>query len=155
VAPWWDNLLADTTSAVSYKTEGTAPDRVFTAEWKHVLAYSTGSSARLNFQVKLYEGTNAIEFCYGDLETGTHNFQEGASIGIKDATGGMGNFLEATHNSTSLILPCIPSATDWPDVNYRFTPPVPGAMDTFYKLLVTKSGGEVSVQRDVRVTGVE
>jgi len=155
LAPWWDNLNADGTSAISYKTEGAAPSRVFTAEWKHILAYNAGSTVRLNFQVKLYEGSNIIEFCYGNVETGTHGNMEGASIGIKDAAGGQGNFLEATHNSTVLILPCLSSAIDWPASNYRYTPPVPNAMDTFYKLMITKTVGELSVQRDVKVTGQE
>lgn len=155
LAPWWDDLNMDGSSSVSYKTTGTAPNRTFTAEWKNMLGFATGSTDRLNFQVKLHESTNVIEFCYGDAVPGTHNSQEGASIGIKDATGGLGNYLEASHNSSNLILPFLNDINNWPEVNYIFTPPVPNDEDIFYKLMVTKTGGEVSVQRDVRVTGIE
>ena len=49
------------TSAVVYETSGTAPNRVMTIEWSNVPSY--GSSYNLyNFQVKLYETTNVIEF---------------------------------------------------------------------------------------------
>ncbi len=41
MAPWWDDLIDDGTSIVSYKTEGAAPYRIFTAEWIHVLTYYT------------------------------------------------------------------------------------------------------------------
>ena len=140
IAPWWDDLNMDGSSSVSYKTSGTAPNRVFTAEWKNMLAFASGSTDRLNFQVKLHETTNVIEFCYGNAVAGTHNSLEGASSGIKDATGGLGNFLEASHNSSSLILPFLSDNINWPDVNYTFTPPVPSTEDVFYKFMVTKTG---------------
>lgn len=155
LAPWWDNLNADATTSISYITAGTSPSRVFIAEWKHILSYYSGATSRLNFQVKLYEGTNVIEFCYGDVESGTHNGLEGASIGIKDATGGQGHFLEASQNSICLILPCLNSTSNWPVTNFRYTPPVPSTEDTFYKLLVTKTPGNVSLQKNVHITGIE
>ncbi len=155
LAPWWDDLKADESSSITYKTEGAAPDRVFIVQWLGVLSFKTNSTARLNFQVKLYETTNVIEFCYGEAGTGTHCSTEGASIGIKDATGGQGNYLEASHYSTNLILPFLSSAYDWPEVNYLFTPPIENDEDLFYKMLISKTSGEVSIQRDVRVTGQE
>jgi PKD repeat protein len=60
LAPWYDDLYDDGTSVVSYKTDGSSPNRVFTAEWKGVLAYYSGATARLNFQVKLFETSNII-----------------------------------------------------------------------------------------------
>lgn len=155
LAPWWDDLLADGTSSIKYTTEGSAPSRVFTVEWKDILAFNVGCTARLNFQLKLYETTNTIEFCYGTATTGTRQASEGASIGIKDATGGTGNFLEATQNSTFLILATLKSNVSWPSANYRFSPPVPSDMESFYKIIVSKSSGNLQVQRDVHVTGVE
>ncbi len=65
LAPWFDNLEADGSSSVQYKTEGTAPNRVFTVEWKGVLTYHNVATARINFQLKLYESSNMIEFRYG------------------------------------------------------------------------------------------
>jgi hypothetical protein len=153
LAPWWDDLLADANTSVSYLTEGVSPSRIFTAEWKNILAFSSGSTTRLNFQVKLYETTNVIEFCYGTVNGGTHNSLESASIGIKDAIGGAGNFIEATQNSTDLILAILKSDTNWPIANYRFSPPIVPEMDTFYKIQVNKPSGVLNVARNVHITG--
>jgi hypothetical protein len=153
LAPWWDDLNADANTTVSYKSEGTTPSRVFIAEWKNILAFSTGSTVRLNFQVKLQETINVIEFCYGSVTGGTHSSSESASIGIKDATGGPGNFIEATRNSNTLILVFLNSGTNWPAVNYRFTPPVENTTDVFHKLVSSKSASTLYIQRPVQVTG--
>jgi len=155
LAPWWDDLNADGSSAIIYKTEGTAPFRVFTAEWKNILSYSSIATARLNFQVKLYETTNIIEFHYGSITGTTHNTSEGASIGIKDATGGFGNFIEATRNSTNIILSFLKSETDWPVDIYRFSPPVVNDMELFYKVIASKTAGKLNIARDVAVTGTD
>jgi hypothetical protein len=155
LAPWWDDLKADATTTIAYLTQGTTPSRVFTAEWKDILAFSSGSTTRLNFQVKLYENSNIVEFCYGSLTSGTHHADEGASIGIKDATGGTGNFIEASQNSTNLVLTYLQSNSDWPGVNYRFTPPLESNMEVFNKIIVSKSGGGLHIQRDVKITGID
>ncbi len=154
LAPWWDDLLTDGNATVKYVTEGTAPSRSFTVEWKNILAYNSSATARLNFQVKLYETSNIIEFCYGDVTGGTNSDAEGASIGLKDATGGIGNFLEATKNSSEIILASLKSNYDWPTVNYRFSPLVESDMEIFYHIIVSKSTGKLQIQRDVKVTGL-
>jgi hypothetical protein len=123
LAPWWDDLNDDATSVISYKTEGTAPYRVFTAEWKNVLTYSSGATERISFQVKLFETSNIIEFHYGDIIPGTNNASESASIGIEDASGGSGHFIEATTGSTTTGVTNLTATSNWPAVNYRFSPP--------------------------------
>ena len=155
IAPWWDDLLADGSSSITYKTEGVSPNRVFTVEWKNVLAFSSGSSARLNFQVKLYETSNTIELCYGTAPTGTHSTGEGASIGIKDATGGPGNFMEAIYGTTNTMVGCLVSDTDWPTMNYRFSLPVQSDAQTFHHLNVSKDSGELRITQNVIVTGID
>jgi hypothetical protein len=156
LAPWWDDLKPDANGIVSYKLSGTTPNRVFTVEWKNILAYSTGASARLNFQLKLYETTNVIEFCYGTATSGTHHANESASIGIDDATGGTGHFIEATQNSINLVLSVLKSQNDWPAVNYRFTPPVASDTEVFHKVTLNKdSGSQLSILKDSHVTGIE
>jgi len=154
VAPWWDDLLADGSSSVTYKTEGTAPDRIFTSEWKNILAFQSGSSARLNFQVKLLESSNIIEFHYGDVLAGTHNTAEGASVGIKDLEGGPGNFKEAAIGTSHLMIGCLRSDLHWPAVNYRFTPPEENNAEVFHKISVTLSS-PLNVERNVIITGTE
>jgi hypothetical protein len=46
------------------QTIGTSGNRIFTAEWK---ANYTYNPEVVNFQIRLYEGTNTIEFVYGTI----------------------------------------------------------------------------------------
>ncbi|MCF6169547.1 MAG: cohesin domain-containing protein [Bacteroidales bacterium] len=151
LAPWWDKLLADGSSGISYLTSGTAPNRVFTVEWNNVLTYNSVSTSRISFQLKLHETTNAIEFCYGTAAAGTHNTNEGASIGIKGTTGGAGDFIEATTATRNTMVTNLVSDTDWPTVNYTFTPP-PDTL-TFYKLKVGDNAN-LFIETDVKVVGI-
>lgn len=69
IAPFWDQLrLSANTpsgaSSISYKTEGTAPNRALAIEWKNLqraVDAETGPGfASYTFQVRLYEGTGEI-----------------------------------------------------------------------------------------------
>jgi hypothetical protein len=155
LAPWWDDLKTDGATTIKYQTLGTTPNRVFTVEWKNILSYSSVATSRLNFQVKLYESSNIIEFHYGSTVNGSHNGNESASIGVKDGTGGPGNFIEATCNSSTNVVAYLKSNLNWPGSNYRFTPPATNQMEQFYKMLVSKPGGHLFIQRDVKITGLE
>ena len=64
-----------------YLTSGTAPNRVFTFEWNNWALYCcTGQHA--NFQVKLYETSNIIDFCYGTSSYSSNT----STIGIANST---------------------------------------------------------------------
>jgi hypothetical protein len=89
IAPLWDDLQCD---AMSYVTTGTAPNRVFTAQWANAM-WDWGGTPGQNFQVKLYETSNKIEFIYGTLITPSN---PSATIGINMAPGGSGNFYSIT-----------------------------------------------------------
>ncbi len=54
-------------SGVVSQVTGTSPNRVLTIEWFNVCYYSSSSSGPLNFQIKLYETSNIIEFVYGSF----------------------------------------------------------------------------------------
>jgi PKD repeat protein len=151
LAPWWDDLSA-VGGNVYYKTEGSAPNRVFTVEWRNVRAYYTGATAQLNFQVKLFETSSNIEFHFGDVVSGTHNAGESASIGIEDATGGTGHFIEATTGSMTTGITNLTSTANWPAVNYRFGP-TPLLPETFYNLVFNKAGTLFTIERDLTVNG--
>jgi hypothetical protein len=152
LAPWWDDLKDDNISFVSYKTLGSTPNRVFTVEWHRILTYYTGTSARITFQVKLFETTNIIEFQYGNYNASTPNASESASIGIEDATGGSNHFIEATTGSTTTGVSNLKANLNWPTVNYRFTPPV--TTESFNNLKISKTGGsQVSFNCNVNVAG--
>ena len=60
LAPLWDNLLVNSANDITYKTSGTAPNRVFISQWKNMI-WQDGTSA-ISFQLKLYEITNIVEF---------------------------------------------------------------------------------------------
>ena len=150
LTPWWDDLADDGTSKVNYKTTGIAPDRVFTAEWYRVKTFSTIATTRISFQVKLYESSNIIEFHYGTRESGTASSNEGASIGIEDASGGSGNFIDATTGSTTTGISNLKSATQWPTINYRFSPPASGSQ-AFQNLTVEKTGASMLMECDLIV----
>lgn len=62
--PLWDNLFGVGKTAY-YQTTGTPGSRVFTLEWRNWSVFDN-TDASLNFQVKLYEGTNVVQFVYGN-----------------------------------------------------------------------------------------
>ncbi|MES2701457.1 MAG: Ig-like domain-containing protein [Bacteroidota bacterium] len=114
--PYWDDLSGQVTTSspplpVYYQTTGVAPNRIFTFEWKNWVPYfytgslGTGSG---NFQIKLYETTNIIDFCYGP-----------ATFGSMQATIGIAN-----------------SMTDWQTLNNVSAAPLPSST-TFTNLLST------------------
>ena len=80
LAPLWDDLNGED-GTFSYKNIGTAPHRVFIAEWKNWKWYYNTTSATISFQVKLYEGTNTIEYVYNQEPT-PNTTRVSASIGM-------------------------------------------------------------------------
>lgn len=151
LAPWFDNLEADASSAIQYKTEGIAPQRVFTIEWKNVLTFNHQATARISFQAKLHETNHIIEFHYGDLVGGTFSNSESASIGIEDAAGGVGHFIDGTTGSMTTGVQDLLSESDWPSQNIRFTPPP--VIQEFHHVVIGNTGGNVNFNSDTRVTG--
>jgi hypothetical protein len=86
VAPLWDDLDGGVTaSAASYELTGTAPNRVFTMQWSNWEWDYQASAAVVSFQVKLFEGTNKVEFHYNNLAPASIN-SPSASIGLSGAT---------------------------------------------------------------------
>lgn len=128
LAPWWDDLSS---SAIVYQTTGTSGSQVCTVQWTS-LSYYTGSTRTINYQVKLYEGTDVIEFWYGAAPTGTVYTSESASIGIKSTTGGNGQYIDAVTGSSFTGNISLQSDR-WPSYNFRFTPgaPTPLAAGTY------------------------
>ncbi|MFH0865576.1 MAG: GEVED domain-containing protein, partial [Bacteroidota bacterium] len=80
IAPFYNDLYCNNaiTATCYYKTDGSAPNRIFTVQWTNVYndIYCSGSSCseypgNLYFQVKLYETSGNIEFWYGPTMTQT------------------------------------------------------------------------------------
>jgi GEVED domain/Secretion system C-terminal sorting domain len=72
LAPFWEDLLFNNTNVpnsqfLKYEVSGTTPNRVLTVQWENVEVFNYAGPS-LNFQVKLYETTNVIEYVYGVMQ---------------------------------------------------------------------------------------
>ena len=86
VAPLWADLAFANATEISYTTTGSAPNRVFTIEWKNAKWNSGAAGPVISVQLKLYETTNIIEFIYQQESTNVNNGS--ASIGIAGTAAG-------------------------------------------------------------------
>jgi hypothetical protein len=98
LAPLWDDLATGNAGSIRYALEGNAGSRVMTIEFRSMRWNYTATTDNANFQIKLYEGTNRIEFVYGTFGTPT---SPSASIGIADAAGRFLSVTPAAAPSTS------------------------------------------------------
>jgi len=75
LGPLYDDLIFPSgtpqANVMKYQVDGTAPDRVLTVEWIGVRQFASSTTGSMNFQVKLYETSNKIEFIYGPMDPGT------------------------------------------------------------------------------------
>lgn len=70
---------------ISYVTTGTPGSQILTVQWKNVSRFS-GSGDRLNFQIKLYEGTNVIEAVYDATASTQVTTASTVQVGLKGAS---------------------------------------------------------------------
>ena len=101
IAPFWDDLYADSLSEINYGTQGLFPARYFIIQWKNI-RLSVSSTIRKSFQIILAEFDNGIEFNYGP-EFSNSSPGLSYSIGLTNRTGGINNFIsiyysDAYHN---------------------------------------------------------
>jgi hypothetical protein len=61
LAPLWDRLGVSSSGKIHYATVGSAPNRIFVVEFYRVV-WGPFSSPLVDFQIRLVEGTNDIEF---------------------------------------------------------------------------------------------
>ncbi len=122
--PYWSDLtgLGSPAPAAYYITTGSAPNRVFTFQWKNFL--KTGTTWPANVQVKLYETTNAIEYCYGTFT----NTITPASVGIANSTTDWQNLntLSGTPVSSSSTFTNNPAGLPDSTQTFRWMPPCSG-----------------------------
>ena len=88
IAPFNRALTGDTATVFRYKMTGTLPYRIFTIEFKNVKDYNDVPSQvqyrSMNFQIKLYESSNNIDFIYGSfVASGNAPTLIPANVGIK------------------------------------------------------------------------
>ncbi|GCL62215.1 LamG domain-containing protein [Pseudaquabacterium pictum] len=87
--PLWDDLLPGS-GQVRYRTQGTAPARVFIVSWINVPYYGGGNAQRATFQVQLHE-QGQIVYRYGAVDgsggahspAGSMSNPRGAVVGLE------------------------------------------------------------------------
>ena len=95
IAPLRDDMGLDV-GGLRTSLSGTAPNRVFTVEWRSVKWNLDAGSAAMSFQAKLYENVNVVQLAY-DRVIGSLNGAS-ASIGLMGATG---EFVSVTGTSAA------------------------------------------------------
>ncbi|MEZ4839069.1 GEVED domain-containing protein [Flavobacterium sp.] len=125
LAPLWDDLQC--TAGVTYQVSGSAPNRVLTVEWLN-MEWHWNSTVGISFQVKLYEGTNIIEYVYRPEAGGNPTGSSGASIGLMGTAAA--NYISLSDSSAA---PSISTTTSTNSIGvkpaagqiYRFIPSAP------------------------------
>jgi hypothetical protein len=132
--PLWEDLSGSSGTA-SYTTTGTAPNRIFTIQYKNWLWTYNASTPVISFQVKLYETTNIIEYVYKQESGAINGWSIGATIGIADGDP-VPTFLTLSTAGTAPVASSTAFTTDIASKPangqiYRFTPPPNCAGATF------------------------
>jgi protocatechuate 3,4-dioxygenase beta subunit len=164
LAPLWDDLSVDAAGKVQYQVSGSAPTRVLTIEFVSMRWSKFAASSNANFQIKLYEGSNVVEFAYGVFGTPV---LASASIGISDMLANASassfsgsHFLSVTPGSPSTASALVENAgvSTLPEFGsgtlYSFTPASPIAVPV---VTVGASGNYTSLQSaftDLRDKGI-
>lgn len=86
LAPFWTDLSGSpgTGATAQYSLSGTVPNQVLTMEWLNYKDLNGDVEQYISFQVKLYETTNRIEYCY---RKGAPGEAGDATIGLKSTDG--------------------------------------------------------------------
>jgi hypothetical protein len=127
----WDDLdgRAAGGSTATYQTSGTAPNRVFTMEWKNWEWNFSAANPVMTFQIKLYETSNVIEYVYQQEATAINTASGGASIGISNSTSSYLALTTASASPATSTTAFTNNILTKPATGqvYRFTPPPPCA----------------------------
>jgi hypothetical protein len=87
VAPFWDDLVADSSSTIRTATAGTGTDAKFTVQWQNVYLKESASQ-RISFEASI-AATGAVSFAYDSLDNDAERGQ-GAEVGIEAPDGADG-----------------------------------------------------------------
>lgn len=130
VMPLWDDLDGRSTtsnaSSANYITTGSSPNRVFTMEWSNWEWNFSANNDVITFQVKLYEGTNRIQFVYSQNANAVNTASGGATIGIANSAADykMLNNSSTTPTAASIYVDTITVKPATGQV-YQWDPPPP------------------------------
>lgn len=128
IAPFWDDNNRNTGS-ITYTTSGSAPNRILSVGWNLInIGSGAANTSHSSFRVKLLEGTNQIEFDYGNLAGAG---QLSGSVGINGAN----TFLSITPYeppiqygvSSTVANNNIGFTANLPGKKFTFSPPIPSS----------------------------
>ena len=100
IAPFARDLQGQTGSSIQYTTTGSAPNRILTVQWTNYRRYG-GSGQSYNFQIKLYETSDVVEFVYGTITPNSTSTFNTNQVGIRNA-GGFSNRSTGSNWSASI-----------------------------------------------------
>jgi hypothetical protein len=141
IAPLWDDLFVTGLAAgqgtqngtfIKYKLDGTSPNQILTVEWIGMEQFNY-PGPNLNFQVKLYEGSNKIELIHGSMEpfNGTTSTSTTTSInkwsyslglaGPSGATGANRTLAQLGENTAAFGTPDPTNLAVAPECNVKYT----------------------------------
>ena len=131
------------TSEIRYQTIGSSPSRTLVVQWKNARGFSINNQ-RLNFQIRLNESDNSINFVYGDCSfaSAAGGPFTGPQVGLRGVTSadynnrlvnaGSGNDWNTSINGTANTSLLVIGALITPPTSgrtYTWTPPPPSAID--------------------------
>ncbi len=128
LAPYWDDLVIQGSLAsnqnicMGYELSGNAPYRILTVEWREMEKYLYPGPS-LNFQVKLYESSNNIEFAYGNMSAfdGSKDVAFTYSLGLTSftvGTLGAGDVICQQNSNTKIFAATAQNNLNLPPVCY-------------------------------------
>jgi hypothetical protein len=157
---WDDNNL--TGGNIQYTTTGTTGSQILTIQWTscHMGGSGSSSSPTSNFQIKLFEGTNVVQYVYGITSAALTSST--ASIGISSAAT---NYLSVTPGTTATAsnstLNSAVAASVTANTIYTFTPPpactgapTPGNTISSATAVCSGVGFTLSLQNNPAVSGL-
>lgn len=126
IAPMWEDLTcqgfssgltgaqmaAQLSNSIKWQITGTSGNQVLTIEWMEMETYNNPGPS-LNFQLKLYESDDHIEFVYGNMTgfNGTNNYTFAYSSGIT------GRVVASTPASGQLVCQQIANVRNFSNTN--------------------------------------
>jgi hypothetical protein len=135
------NINAQTGASIRIETIGTAPYRIFVAQWKGYRKSSSGTGDIFNFQIRLEETTNKVVVVYGTM---SNNATSGtAQVGMRgEPATTASNFANrttttnwaATTAGTAATNTCTLSSSVYPASGTTFTWTPPAAMNSSYTI---------------------
>jgi hypothetical protein len=142
IAPLNRDLRGQPGSELSFITEGTPGSQCLVVQWKNYRR-SGGTSENINFQLRLYETSNEIKFCYGPMTLNYYSLVAPPQVGLRGATnadyhnrtfpwpgGSWNNTTKGAANNVS----CAFNSQVYPanGLTFRFAPPTtPGNVDGY------------------------